>query len=384
MPLSDRLSHQSAAILCAVVAGVAASSPSAAATVAHLLIVAGQSNAVGYAANANQLPSSLYKAQRDIPYQHNISGLLPTTTFTALRWLNDTGFASVFPKFCGPELSLARTIADAFPDTQFVVVKVAYSGTSLAYDWDPMRAGSLYTTLTRTVSDVQADLTARGMTSVVDGMFWMQGESDATVLEWANAYQANLTAFIADCRAAFNAPQMPFVLGRINQVAGWTYGPTVRAAEVAVADADPLADWVNTDALPLFVDLVHYTGTGEVTLGDDMAASYLTMVAPRHRRGVSPEVAAAAGIPASSGPSVVASAAGRGVVDIAFEIPRAGHASLTLVDARGRLLATVVDGELTEGRHHVTVELAAGRGIAFAVLRDGDVTRTSKVLLAAR
>ena len=291
---------RSAAFVFACLAPCASSPPAAAATVAHLLIVAGQSNAVGYGANANQLPANLFKVQRDIPYQYNISGLPPTTDFTGLRWLPGTSGASVFPKFCGPEMSLARAIADAAPGTQFVVVKVAYNGTSLAYDWDPLRPGSLYFTLTQAVSDAQADLSARGMTSVVDGMFWMQGESDAISLDSANAYQANLTAFIADCRAAFNAPQMPFVLGRINQVAGWAYGPTVRAAEVAVADADPLADWVDTDALPLFVDNVHYTGTGEVTLGNEMATAYLALTAPRRPGGAQSEMRSLAS------PSVVA------------------------------------------------------------------------------
>jgi hypothetical protein len=255
-----------------------------AAPVVHILIVAGQSNAVGYGANANQLPPNLYKAQRNISYQHNISGLAPTTDFIPLRWLDDTGSAAIFKKFNGPEVSLGDMISAALPGTQFVVVKVAYNGTNLAYDWDPQRAGSLFFTLTQTVAAVQSQLTARGLSSVVDGMFWMQGESDATNLDWANAYEANLTAFIAECRTAFNAPLMPFVLGRINLLPGLAYVETVRAAEVAVADADPLTEWVDTDALPLFIDNLHFTAAGEVTLGDDMASAYLQLIDANENR----------------------------------------------------------------------------------------------------
>ncbi len=247
---------------------------------AHILIVAGQSNAVGYGADASLLPPILYNPQRDIPYQYNIGGLVPTTTFTYLRWLPTANGVSAYPKFFGPELSSGRVIARALPDTQFVMVKVAYNGTNLWYDWDPKRPGSLYSTLTQTVRDVEADIAAYGKSGVVDGMFWMQGESDAVSLDAATAYQANLTAFIAACRAAFAAPAMPFVIGRINgliPLGSFPYREVVRAAEVAVADADPLTDWVDTDALQLWGDGLHFNAQGEAGLGQKMALSYLAL-----------------------------------------------------------------------------------------------------------
>ena len=121
---------------------------------------------------------------------------------------------------------------------------------------------------------------------------------------------------------------MPFVLGRINQVAGWTYGPTVRAAEVAVADADPLADWVDTHALPLLVGNVDYTGTGEVTLGNEMATADLALTAPRRPGGAQSERSS---LVSPSAPSFLATRVTLGAVEIGLDLPRATHVTATLL-----------------------------------------------------
>jgi hypothetical protein len=253
----------------------------------RVLIVAGQSNAVGYGANANTLPPVLYSPQRDVPYEYNIGGLPPVTDFVWLKWLNGGSGVSLYSKFCGPELSLGRGGADAFPDSQFLVVKVAVNGTSLCYDWDPNRSGSLYGVMTQAVRTAMAGVAARGGTSVVAGYFWMQGESDAASPDCANAYNANLTAFITRVRSEFGQPALPFVLGRISSripIESFPYRQIVQDAQAAVADADPFTEWVNTDALSLIFDSLHFDTQGEVRLGGLFARAYVNLVAaPRIR-----------------------------------------------------------------------------------------------------
>jgi Carbohydrate esterase, sialic acid-specific acetylesterase len=273
----------------------ASATTQAAPELVHLLIVAGQSNAVGYGADASQLPARLFRPQRDILYRYEIGGIAPGNDFSSLHWLPGDG-TTIFPQFFGPELSLGRFVANVSPGLQIAVVKVAFSSTSLAFDWDPNRNGSLFDTLAAMVADVMADLAANGKAGKVDGVFWMQGEADANNQSWANAYQSNLAAFMAACRNTFAAPQMPFILGRINAANPNTYRDIVRAAQVAAADADPNADWVDTDALPLYTDHIHFTADGELRLGREMAVAFLR-VAPRDAAPDGDTLAAILGLP---------------------------------------------------------------------------------------
>jgi hypothetical protein len=67
---------------------------------------------------------------------------------------------------------------------------------------------------------------------------------------------------------------------------------------------------------------------------------------------------------------------------IEFTLPRAGHASLRIYDARGRLVATPVDGHVDAGYNAVNWD-GRGRpsGIYYYQLQSGDVLETRKMML---
>ena len=74
----------------------------------------------------------------------------------------------------------------------------------------------------------------------LQGMMWMQGESDASAA-YATSYQTNLTTFITDIRATYGA-DLPFVIGRLSSGQtnlNSTYLNQIRNAQDAVASADP-------------------------------------------------------------------------------------------------------------------------------------------------
>jgi PKD repeat protein len=65
-----------------------------------------------------------------------------------------------------------------------------------------------------------------------------------------------------------------------------------------------------------------------------------------------------------------------------FVLPHQGHATLRVFDARGRLIATPVEGHLGEGLHTVTWDASnQASGIYFYQLTTGDLVETRKMML---
>ena len=251
----------------------------------QVIILAGQSNAVGYGANASQLPPELYAPQNDVllwyeegpinsihnPARRINSGGL----FVPLRYQTDTSygtFGGVTNGF-GPEIKLGRDTQDA-PGHDVAIIKFAIDATSLAVDWDPDAADSLYQQMIPRVNDALARLVAEGYAPQVRACAWMQGEWDARNAADAGHYAANLTEFIARLRTDLSAPDMGFVIGRLNSEIWRSFAgisqanlATVRAEQWTVAAAVPQTLLVDTDDVPQQSDHLHYSAAGQVELG---------------------------------------------------------------------------------------------------------------------
>jgi hypothetical protein len=188
----------------------------------------------------------------------------------------------------GPELSMARTVRDGIhiPDSKVVVIKYALGGSTLYAHWkgdgtaDSSSDGSIYKTFQSTVhAGIAAIQTAYPYHEVeVIGMGWVQGESDALNNAGANAsaYEANLTTFIADVRATFGS-NLVFALSKLspNQSAN-VYWPTIRAAQEAVAAADPRVVATETlgsnylSAIGYAEGQLHYLSSALLQIGEDL------------------------------------------------------------------------------------------------------------------
>ena len=105
-------------------------------------------------------------------------------------------------------------------------------------------------------------------------MIWHQGEADAGSDANAAAYQANLTNFIADVRATYSSG-LKFGIAQLsnNQTSlNPTRLATMKAAQAAVAAADPLSCLVSTDDVPMAtVGNIHFGTTGVQTIGSRLA-----------------------------------------------------------------------------------------------------------------
>src|SRR5690606_14729442 len=136
-------------------------------------------------------------------------------------------YASTF----GIELSFARRLGELDPGVRIALIKYARDGTSLdsiAADrygsWDPRvsAAGGInqYDHFLATVRNALAvtDIDGDGVADrlIPAGFIWMQGEADALHPGAAANYAHRLTAWIGLARAAFDAPDLPVVIGRIS------------------------------------------------------------------------------------------------------------------------------------------------------------------------
>lgn len=197
----------------------------------------------------------------------------------------------------GPELTLARTVRDGIdiPDSKVVVIKYARGGSTLYGHWkgdgtaDPSSDGSIYQSFQSTVhAGITAIQTNYPYHEVeVIGMGWVQGESDALNNNGANAaaYSNNLTTFIADVRATFGT-NMVFALSRLStNQSDNAYWPTIRAAQAAVAAADPRVVATETDgtnylgAVGFAEGQIHFLSSALLQIGEDLGDALLSTVA---------------------------------------------------------------------------------------------------------
>lgn len=247
--------------------------PTSSVTRVRVVLVGGQSNADGRA-DPTALPTSpvnLQQPQADILF-HYRAPAGGATTFTTLR--PGTSGTSQF----GPEVTCGRHYADLMvtdASTRVAVVKYARGGTALIDAWKPggdattAGDGPEYVFFQQTVTAGLANVAAAypGATILLDGLVWMQGESDDSV---ASTYATNLAAFIADVRATFRT-NLPFVIGRLStgQTAiAATPLATLRQAQATVAAADPWTGLVDTDTYPVKVaDHLHFDAAGQQALG---------------------------------------------------------------------------------------------------------------------
>lgn len=198
------------------------------------VIVAGQSNAVGYCpgtVDANPAVLAYDPAQ----------GKYVTAVDCLPFW------ESQYPGYRGPWVTLGKLLLKQY--NHVYLTGGGHGGEPISY-WDVGQPG--WTALA-------ANIAASG----TDAQFfiWYQGESDASPLN--TAYAANLAALIARVRALTNNPTLPALIVQLEDqpgVAGW---PEIQAAQYAYVTSDDHAFLIQTIGFPVQAGSVpHLTGDG--------------------------------------------------------------------------------------------------------------------------
>lgn len=271
--------------------------------VLHIVLVGGQSNAVGQD-SSKSLSSSLKKPQQKIPFFYAVvphkGGAMHEPVYTTLR-----PGASHVDDGVGPEISFGKEVAAYYrkkaPDDRVAIIKFAHGGTNLYSQWKAggdattEGDGSVYRNFQKIVGlgleALKADPNLKDYEPRIDAMLWVQGEADLSH-DRAKDYAANLKAFVGDLRLTYRK-DLPFYFSRISSsqtiyteskdpklVAN--YG-LIREQQAEVSKELEGATMVDIDGRkfsmleqahyrPL---LLHFDAKGTVAIGEAFAGAYL-------------------------------------------------------------------------------------------------------------
>jgi hypothetical protein len=265
-----------------------------------LILVAGQSNAVGYDAYAEELPAdpkdsaTMFWWRVGDPPPDEFDGtsarqwttlqFQPRTPAMSGDAAKKTGrqygnFNKKTKGGFGPEIGMVRTLATK-ESRPLAIIKTAFSGTSVAGDWNvdcPGKADACYRAMIDETKSALAAAQAKGVTFRPRAFVWVQGESDANKKD-SPAYAANLTKMLQRLRADLGAPDLILLLGVNTRFGNGknSFMPKVIEAQKEVAAALPRARYVDTaGAETLPPSHTHFTAVGTLEVGRRYAEALL-------------------------------------------------------------------------------------------------------------
>lgn len=254
---------------------------------AKVVLLAGQSNAAGCSLNeyleknvTDEKYEELKKGYDNVYINYYSSGWNISSGFTkAALGQGDT------KDYFGPEVGLAEKLHELYPDELFFVIKFAFSGTNLFEQWlSPSSEGNtgvLYTNFVRYVNQSMKYLKSKGYNAKIEGICWMQGESDSFSVENATGYKIHLSNFINDARKDFSKYAsnngIAFVDATIaDNPTYWVYCEQVNQSKVDVANSSDINVLIDTNAEGLDCsqepegnpDRAHYDSLSQIKLGN--------------------------------------------------------------------------------------------------------------------
>ncbi|MCE1194383.1 MAG: sialate O-acetylesterase [Acidovorax sp.] len=292
--------------------------------VRSLYVIAGQSNAVGLATVKDFVSGKFDQVRSGVAYQNvkiygvrgapiGVAGNDDERKSARVRWseyaqwhVAQAGFgyknfsenARYFPfgvsagDFFGPELSLASMLNNKPPQDSYIA-KLAVSNTSLHFDpaadsWSP--SGRLYAELLRLIAEAH-NSKRKSVRLNVAGIFFMQGETDALHEAWAKEYKSNIQEFVRKIRGDLyrmgctEDPDVPLVVGRIQDNKLWTHRKYVRSAQNELARSFSKVEVIDTDEFSdhLVVGGVHFDEYAQFTLGKKVFQAFERLGAQKSR-----------------------------------------------------------------------------------------------------
>jgi hypothetical protein len=176
----------------------------------------------------------------------------------------------------GPELGMAWEYEDSVPTRDLYFAKYAIGSTYLTptagQDWatSELEASGHFWFALRNLWTLEALMLNAGVGPKLRGVFWMQGEQDATADSASLLYMKELRALVDKYREQVADPQAMFCIGRIRDqdpAFDATAVVQVRLAQVMTGGLDNGTVWIDTDSFALKTDNVHYNAAGMKALG---------------------------------------------------------------------------------------------------------------------
>ncbi len=244
------------------------------ANIAKVIIISGQSNAVGYSyRNCFNLKSDYYsqfhlesrlaKADAGYPdilirYSNNPldanQGTCGNTAFEPVK----IGMGSKIPdpnyyksewgEPLGPEVGIAEYLSEKYPGEKFYIIKCATSGANLSWRWNPGRTGDLYEQMVDFVGNALSDLKSQGLKPEIITFCWMQGESDCqeNYANYIGMFETLLNKFASDLAEYMPPNGMTVADAGIRPFWGWPKWATMNSQKKAFADKSSKRYFVDT------------------------------------------------------------------------------------------------------------------------------------------
>ena len=191
----------------------------------------------------------------------------------------------------GPEVGFADKLVQAGIQEPIFILKYTMSGYSLNYNW--LRKGSrgdIYTAMEQYAKTYLSYLESKGYEITLDGVLWMQGESDTTEFK-ASKYLDNTRKFVSYLREDFKAYQSEEGIYFIDAgISDSPYClpsyPEINEAKVAFSNESDLNLYFPTIENGLTTlnepygdpDLGHYDALDEIRLGELFGEAALTFL----------------------------------------------------------------------------------------------------------
>lgn len=252
---------------------------------ATVILLGGQSNASGCSLdeylkrNVSEEKYDQYQNGFDNIYINYLSGANMSQEFVKCKTLQGE-LEGAF----GPELGLAEKLSELYPEKTFFIIKCAWGGTNLYKQWlSPSswgKTGDLYRQFVAFVEACVQYLQSKNYNVKIEGMCWMQGESDSFSTEASTGYAEHLKNFIGDIRKEFSnyasKDGIAFVDAYIAaNPAYWVHYEAVNQGKQEVAKSSDLNVVVDTISAGLTCagepeespDMAHYDSLSQIKLG---------------------------------------------------------------------------------------------------------------------
>jgi len=253
-----------------------------------LIIVAGQSNAVGFDAHAPELPKSSY--DKNIMFwwkcgappadeSDSSSNHEWTTLQTQPKGVVKPGQTGNFrdPKGgFGSEINLARTLYKHNPKQKLAVIKVAYNATCVD-QWNPKQKKSLYNVMMTEVKLAMEKAKKKGITLRPRLFVWIQGESDSFEAK-VPTYKKKLSAMFKALKKDLKSPNLAILMG-FNTTA-WLkkprdkYAKQIEAIQKDIGKSSKEIEYVDLSKCKK-ANLIHFSSEGNLEVGKLLAETLL-------------------------------------------------------------------------------------------------------------
>ncbi len=297
------------------------SDPPPAVTKTNVFVLLGQSNMTGwnsfysytYASGANQPHARVQQLSRRNPADQTNNPFVGKVWRAAVDPLTHHDFRynctitnESDPNYVynwmgvGPGKTFGETLADAWPDTQILLVPNAHGGTAIDW-WQKTNSATIYWTDNIAIGDVDGwgnDYGTNLYQSTLDrvrfatnygnlaGIIWHQGEGDSGDSVLASVYSNKLNQLIDDLRADLGRPDLPFIVGEMGDFfvnAGQSYSAyaaPVQAALQALPQYKARTGCAPSDDLEGNPDNHHFSGNAQREFGQRYALAMYRVIEP--------------------------------------------------------------------------------------------------------